>query len=89
MLISQFWSVIKLLLPLLGHTECVVRRTGIHYKSLSGTTGVAGSMKPLVCFYGSWSLWRRCEEVEPQLLLWSELLAEQHLLVDRCSRDSH
>lgn len=24
------------------------------------------------------------EEVEPQLLLWSELLAEQHLLVDRC-----
>lgn len=25
-----------------------------------------------------------CEEVEPQLLLWSELLAEQHLLVDRC-----
>lgn len=25
-----------------------------------------------------------CEEVKPQLLLWSELLAEQHLLVDRC-----
>lgn len=24
------------------------------------------------------------EEVAPQLLLWSELLAEQHLLVDRC-----
>lgn len=24
------------------------------------------------------------EEAEPQLLLWSELLAEQHLLVDRC-----
>lgn len=32
-----------------------------------------------------WRRWReRCEEMEPQLLLCSELLAELHLLVDRC-----
>lgn len=43
--ISQFMSVMRFSLPLLGLQKCVAGCAGICYKSLSGTAGVTGSMK--------------------------------------------
>lgn len=56
--ISQFLTVMRFSLKLLGHRRCVACYTWTGNKSLSGTAGATGSVKALMrtfCgFEGSW-----------------------------------